>query len=155
METETPAVVKPNVAGGTRRARAGKPDRGIFEKLPGSGAWWIRYVDAQGRYRREKVGTWGNADKLLTKRRNEALQGKKLPETLRQRVVPFGEIADDALTYSRKNKRSWRDDESRMKRLKEWFGSREADSTHRTGNGTANLRCSLCREVGVFDVQSL
>ena len=85
-------------------------------------------MDAQGRYRREKVGTWGNADKLLTKRRNEALQGKKLPETLRQRVVPFSEIGDDALAYSRGHKRSHRDHESRMKRLKEWFGGREADS---------------------------
>ena len=127
METETVAVTKPN-AGSKRRARAGKPDRGIFEKVPGSGVWWIRYVDTQGRYRREKAGTWGNADKLLTKRKNDALQGKKLPETLRQRVVQFDEMADDALSYSRKNKRSWRDDESRMKRLKEWFGDREAES---------------------------
>jgi integrase len=128
MENETPEVVMAKAASKTRRARAGKPDRGIFEKVPGSGIWWIRYVDTQGRYRREKVGTWGNADKLLTKRKNESLQGKKLPETLRQRVVPFAEIAEDALTYSRKHKRSHRDDESRMKRLKEWFGSREADS---------------------------
>jgi integrase len=112
----------------TRRARAGKPDRGIFEKVPGSDIWWIRYVDAHGRYRREKAGTWGSADKLLTKRRNEALQGKKLPETLRQRVVLFSEIADDALAYSRGHKRSYRDDESRMKRLKEWLGGREAES---------------------------
>jgi hypothetical protein len=76
-----------------RRARAGKPDRGIFEKVPGSGAWWIRYVDAQGRYRREKAGTWSNADKLLTKHKNDALQGKKLPETLRCASVTFREIA--------------------------------------------------------------
>lgn len=110
------------------RARAGKPDRGIFEKVPGSGVWWIRYVDAQGRYRREKAGTWGNADKLLTKRKNEALQGKKLPETLRRRVVHFAEIGGDALAYSRSHKRSYRDDESRMKRLVEWFGNREAES---------------------------
>jgi integrase len=85
-------------------------------------------VDAEGRYRREKAGNWGNADKLLTKRKHEALQGKKLPETLRRRVVPFSELADDALTYSRKHKRSYRDDESRTKRLKEWFGNREAES---------------------------
>jgi site-specific recombinase XerD len=70
----------------------------------------------------------GNADKLLTKRKNDALQGKKLPETLRQRVVLFAEIADDALAYSRRYKRSYRDDESRMKRLAEWFGNREAES---------------------------
>jgi len=42
--------------------------------------------------------------------------------------VPFAELADDALNYSRKHKRSYRDDESRTKRLKEWFGGREAES---------------------------
>jgi integrase len=35
--------------------------RGIFEKAPGSGIWWIRFNDAQGRYRREKAGTKGMA----------------------------------------------------------------------------------------------
>jgi integrase len=112
----------------THNKKARRNRRGVFEKVPNSGEWWIRYVDAQGRYRREKAGTWSNADKLLTKRKNEALQGKKLPETLRQRVVPFAKIADDALAYSRRYKRSYRDDESRMKRLVEWFGNREAES---------------------------
>jgi len=128
MEGDAADVIEPRPQVMKRRARAGKPDRGIFEKRRGSGVWWIRYVDAQGRYRREKAGTWGNADKLLTKRKSEALQGKKLPETLRQRVVLFSEIGDDALAYSRGHKRSHRDDESRMKRLKEWFGGREAES---------------------------
>jgi hypothetical protein len=27
--------------------------RGIFEKMPGSDDWWIRYADATGRIRRE------------------------------------------------------------------------------------------------------
>jgi hypothetical protein len=94
--------------------------RGIFEKLPGSGVWWIRFVDGRGRYRREKVGAYGMAVKLLAKRRGEAIQGKKLPETLRRKFVSFAEVADDALAYSRAHKRSWQDDESRMKRLKEW-----------------------------------
>jgi site-specific recombinase XerD len=127
METET-AAARAKAEGKKRRARAGKPDRGIFEKVPGSGIWWIRYVDARGRYRREKAGTWSTADRLVDKRRNEALQGRKLPETLRQRVILFSEIGTDALAYSRGHKRSWRDDKSRMKRLVEWFGNREAES---------------------------
>jgi len=57
-------------------------------------------VDAQGWYRREKVGTWGNADKLLTKRKNEALQGKNLTETLRCAPITFREIATEALAWS-------------------------------------------------------
>ncbi len=105
-----------------------KAQRGIFEKIPGSGVWWIRYVDGGGRYRRERVGAYGLATKLLGKRRGEAVQGKKLPETLRRRFVSFSEIAEDALVYSRAHKRSWRDDESRMKRLIEWWSNREAES---------------------------
>ena len=108
METETPAVTPAKAEEKKRRARAGKSQRGIFEKVPGSGIWWIRYVDSQGRYRREKAGTWGNADKLLTKRKNEALQGKKLPETLRCAPVTFREIATEALAWSDAHKRSKR-----------------------------------------------
>jgi len=28
--------------------------RGIYEKLPGSGVWWVRHLDAQGLYPHEK-----------------------------------------------------------------------------------------------------
>jgi site-specific recombinase XerD len=85
-------------------------------------------VDSQGRYRREKAGTWGNADKLLTKRKNEALQGKKLPETLRCAPVTFREIATEALAWSDAHKRSKRTDHSRMKKLLNWFGDCPLDS---------------------------
>jgi integrase len=102
--------------------------RGLFEKTPGSKVWWIRFTDAQGRYRREKVGAYSLAAKLLDKRRAEAVQGKKLPETLRRRVVAFGEIADDALAYSKDHKKSYADDCSRMKLLKVWWENRDADS---------------------------
>ena len=75
--------------------------RGIYERVPGSGVWWIQYTDAQGRRRREKAGLYSSAEKLLDKRHTEALQGKKLPETLRAKPVTFGELLDDALEYSK------------------------------------------------------
>ena len=65
--------------------------RGIFEKMPGSGVWWIRYADATGRIRREKAGTKSAAISLYHKRKLEALQGRKLPETLRRAPVLFRE----------------------------------------------------------------
>ena len=77
-----------------------KKIRGVFEKVCGSGVWWIQYFDAEGRRRREKVGTKGNAIKLYQKRKTEALQGKKLPENLRERRVTLREIAAAALEYS-------------------------------------------------------
>ncbi len=92
MQTDTLVLTGAKTTGKKR----GNP-RGIFEKVHGSKVYWIRYIDAQGRFRREKAGTWSSARDLYTKRKNEALQGKKLPEKLRRATVPFGEIAKDAL----------------------------------------------------------
>jgi integrase len=105
-----------------------KKVRGVYEKVPGSGIWWICYFDADGRKRREKVGRKSDAIDLRTKRKNEALQGLKLPEKLRARKVGFAELAEDTLEYSREHKQSYVDDVVRMGKLKEWLGQRPAES---------------------------
>jgi site-specific recombinase XerD len=102
--------------------------RGIFEKFPGSGIWWIRYADAMGRIRREKAGTKSGALTLYRKRKTEVLQRKKLPENLRTPMVSFAELARDALAYSRAHKRSHDDDVIRMEKLLARFRDRVADS---------------------------
>jgi len=101
--------------------------RGVFEKVSGSGVWWIQYFDASGRRRREKVGAKSRAIKLVEKRRSDAHAGIKMPENLRAKRVTFGEIADAALAYSKANKRSYVHDKLRMPRLKEQFGNRRAE----------------------------
>jgi hypothetical protein len=70
--------------------------RGVFEKVPGSGLWWTRSTDAQGRLRRERAPSKSGAIDLYRKRKTEALQGRKLPETLRRAAVSFKEIAEDS-----------------------------------------------------------
>jgi site-specific recombinase XerD len=102
--------------------------RGVFEKAPGSGEWWICYWDAQGRKRREKAGTKSAAIALYRKRKMEAFEGKKLPEKLRRASVLFEDIARDALEYSRREKRTYDDDLSRMARILGWFRGRAVDS---------------------------
>src|SRR5437588_879516 len=104
-----------------------KKQRGVFEKVPGSGAWWVRYADANGRIRREKVGNKGAAIQLYQKRKTQVLPGEKLPENFRAKPVSFGELAQDALDYSKAHKRSHKQDEYRMVALKEEFGARPAD----------------------------
>src|SRR5437868_5800280 len=91
-----------------------KNPKGIFEKVPGSDIWWVRYADASGRIRREKIGTKSAAIKLYRKRKTEVLEGKKLPDQLRQKPVTFADLAEDALEYSKAHKRSFGDDEIRM-----------------------------------------
>jgi integrase len=105
-----------------------KKQRGIFEKIPGSGESWIRYADASGRIRREKVGCLEAAEARLKIRREEAKIGILPLLTRQRRSVLFKKIADDALAYADDHKRSAKDDHSRMKKLKEWFGEWPADS---------------------------
>jgi integrase len=73
--------------------------KGIFERPVGSDRWWIRYVDAAGVERREKAGTKSSAIQLYRKRKQQALEGKKLPEKLRSKTVIFNELLDDAIEY--------------------------------------------------------
>jgi integrase len=75
--------------------------RGVYEKVKGSGTWWIHYRDAQGRRRREKGGTRGMALQLLAKRKGEAVRGKKLPESLRRKPVAVSELLDLAEQHAR------------------------------------------------------
>ena len=55
--------------------------RGVYEREPGSGIWWIRYY-INGRERREKVGRRGDAIKLYKIRKTDALRGVKLVSSI-------------------------------------------------------------------------
>ena len=105
-----------------------KSVKGVYEKVPGSKVWWIRYHDANSRLRREKAGKKSDAITLYQKRKGEALSGKKLPELLRAKKVSFATLADAALEYSKQHKRSYSHDVTRMGILKETFGNHVAES---------------------------
>jgi site-specific recombinase XerD len=122
---QTNALILVDVAAKTKTHRN---PRGVYEKVSGSGEWWICYWDAGGRKRREKAGSKSVAIKLVDKRRTEALQGKKLPESLRRATVTFADIAKDALAYSKSNKLSYRHDSGRMETILGWFRECPAES---------------------------
>lgn len=102
--------------------------RGIFEKVPGSGEFWIRFADCAGHMRREKVGTSEEAEARLKLRKEEAKIGIQPRLAWRRRPVLFRKIAEDALAYADQHKRSAGDDHIRMEKLLQWFGDRAADS---------------------------
>lgn len=100
--------------------------RGVFEKVPGSGIWWIRYTDADGREHREKVGRKSDARTLYNERKADVRRGIKLPTNMRNRGVLFDELVTDALEYSDAHKDDARNDHSRSQYLLEAFGGRVA-----------------------------
>jgi hypothetical protein len=74
-----------------------KKVRGVFEKEPGSGVWWVQFFDAAGRRRREKVGSRANAIDLYRKRKTEVLTGiGRLEEEFGNRpaVIPMKNLRD-------------------------------------------------------------
>lgn len=74
-----------------------KSIRGIFERPPGSGCWWISYF-AQGRHHREKVGPRSAAIEAYRLRKTQARLGQFFPIGNRAKPEPtFGVIAEEAL----------------------------------------------------------
>ncbi len=104
-----------------------KKIRGVFEKIPGSGVWWIQYFDSDGRRRREKVGSKSAAIKSVELRRTKTREGAKMPVNIRAKKITFAEIAESALAWSRANKRSSGHDTLRMPKLVAKFGARQAE----------------------------
>jgi hypothetical protein len=80
------------------RRKIAKKERGLFEKVPGSGIWWIRYEIA-GVERREKVGRRGDAIKLYAIRKADGVRGVKLPANMKHKGVKFKVIAHEAIDW--------------------------------------------------------
>ena len=108
-----------------KKEAVAKRTRGVFEKVPGSGVWWIQYFDAEGRRRREKIGAKGAAIKLAELRRTQRLEGRKLPKA-RSRPLMFRELTDAGLAYT-KGKASHQSNVWRMPNLVDEFGSFPAE----------------------------
>jgi hypothetical protein len=100
--------------------------RGVFEKVAGSGVWWIQYFDAEGGRHREKAGTLGTAKKLVELRRTQRLEGRKLPKP-RSRLLLFRELTDAALSFT-EGTANHATNISRMKVLNEEFGNCAAEN---------------------------
>ena len=106
-----------------------KKIRGVFERPPGNGIWWVQHFDATGHRRREKVGLKSEAIALAERRRSDKRKDIKLPENLRVRPVLFRELAKATLEYSKQEKvRSYSTDKVRMARLVQAFGDRQAEN---------------------------
>lgn len=138
METETFASPMQNPVGKVRRRQ-----RGVFEKVPGSGVWWVRHFDADGRLRRERVGSKSAAIKVYNKRRNQADTGVKLPENLKRRGATFAELAELAKEYITDNYARPADDLHRLELVRARLVGR-ADGI--TPGQVKNLLVALTKE---------
>ena len=84
--------------------------RGVFEREPGSGQWWIRFTGADGKEHREFAGKYTDAKRKIEDRRAERRKGiapeikgvpKKKVEPVA--VLKFADLIKDARDWSDKN----------------------------------------------------
>lgn len=100
-----------------------EPVRGLWERVPGSGVWWIRYR-VNGVLKREKVGRKSDAIDLLNTRRNERRVGVKLPDNLRDAGLKFKVLSDDIERYSEAHHRDRRNILSGLAKIRPDFDER-------------------------------
>jgi integrase len=106
-----------------------KNPQGVFEKVTGSGIYWIRYTMASGKRRSERIGSKAAAMRMYQLRKSQVWEGKKLPASVRmQRAVLFSELVEDMLSYSKTHKKSWDDDRHRSGKLLEKFKDEVAEN---------------------------
>lgn len=99
--------------------------KGIFEKPPGSGVWWINYF-VNGKRHREKVGRKSDAQKLYQVRKADALAGRKLPKLGPATPVTLSKLIDVALEFTahHKDKRNY---EGKARIVREALGTSAAE----------------------------
>jgi hypothetical protein len=84
------------------RERSDQPakrrQRGIFERPKGSGVWWVRYHDEDGREHREKVGPKKLAGDVYKKRKTQVRERQFFPQAEKLWDEPLGKRVADYLT---------------------------------------------------------
>jgi site-specific recombinase XerD len=75
--------------------------RGIFERPPASGIWWISYFDAVGKWHREKVGRRSIALDAYYQRKREIREGKFVPPDARRSRMTFRDLCERALAQKK------------------------------------------------------
>jgi integrase len=106
----------------------GKPRDGVYEKVKGSGVWWISFYDAEGKRRREKVGRRSVALEAQVQRRIEVREGKFRPARQAD-GLSFGDLMDQAISakIGRNTSDSIRHDELKREILRPELGALPAD----------------------------
>lgn len=109
------------------RKRKEQKHRGCFQRPNGSGIWWIRYVDVDGKRKARCVGTFGDAVNVYEENKARIRRGF-LATSIPTRGVRYGALIDDALKLNEAASRDHRNFKQRLEVTREKFGHRVSES---------------------------
>lgn len=89
-----------------------KPTRGIYERVPHSGRWWIRYTDANGKRLRRSIGTRPQAVRAYQAAKRQARAARIVLARDTPQVIHNPELLSSMCTVllqHTKSVKSWRE----------------------------------------------
>lgn len=104
-----------------------KKHRGVFEREPGSGIWWVRFMDLDGKRKARCIGTFSDAVDFYEGEKVRIRKGVIAP-VASHRGIRYGVLVDDALTYNETSHRDRRVFAQRLEVTREQFGNRIAET---------------------------
>jgi len=104
-----------------------KKEKGIYERVEGSGVWYARYR-VKGKLYREIAGTKTKAKQLYKLRTGDALQGKLPPALRNTKALGFAALAEDAQEFLKTQPHRSDGDKERIDLLSDLFGDTRTDS---------------------------
>ncbi len=109
------------------RKRKEQKHRGCFQRPKGSGIWWIRYVDSDGKRKARCVGTFSDAVHAYEEAKVNVRKGL-LAAPARLRGIRYGALIDDALKINEASSKDHRNFKQRLEVTRDKFGHRVAES---------------------------
>lgn len=110
-------------------ARKENKDRGLFERVKGSGYWSILYYDTDGRRHREDIGPKSLAKRVYQKRKTEIREGRFFLAP--RRKVTIGQVLEAYQQYEQETGHKIMDTPQGYVRVKACFGGRAAEGITR------------------------
>ena len=104
-----------------------KKHRGVFEKEKGSGIYWVRFMDVDGKRKARCVGTFSDAVNFYEAEKVR-VRKRILAPVAGHRGVRYSQLADEALKFSEAAHRDQRSFTQRIEFTREYFGNRVADT---------------------------
>ena len=104
-----------------------KKHRGVFERESGSGIYWVRFVDVDGKRKSRCVGNFSDAVNFYEAEKVR-VRKRILAPVAGHRGVRYSQLVDEALRFSEASHRDQRSFSQRIEFTREQFGNRMADT---------------------------
>lgn len=101
--------------------------KGVFERVPGSGIWWVRFTNHDGKRVSRCIGTFADARNFVDEQRVR-VRKRIIAPVPSHRGVRYQQLVDDAIKQSDESRSDHRNFVQRLSVTVEQFGGRMADS---------------------------